>query len=189
MPFPNKDTQFNSGEVAVKAQLKSAEARKMNTEKKKAFKKILDEEFEKLVKVNGDSDKQITRKEAVALRLMQIMLDPRTAEKDFIRAMEFARDTIGEKPVDKVLIGDVDQNTINEVEAMVRGELQQTTSPEKKDMTGKILKIEPETEKIVCTYKTAAMAAKENGIDPSNLSKAIKSGKIIGGFKWQKRKG
>ena len=53
---------------------------------------------------------------------------------------------------------------------------------------GKILKIEPETEKIICTYKTAAKAAKENGIDPSNLSKAIKSGRLLGGYKWQRRK-
>ena len=35
------------------------------------------------------------------------------------KAFEVIRDTIGEKPVDKVMIADVDQSVIAEVEAMV----------------------------------------------------------------------
>lgn len=38
------------------------------------------------------------------------------------RAFETIRDTIGEKPVDKVMIADVDQSVIDEVENLVRGE-------------------------------------------------------------------
>lgn len=120
MPFPNKETQFTSGDVAVKAQRRSAESKKRNNAKRKAFKEILEEEFAKQVTINGDSKKKITRKEATALRLMQILMDSGTSEKDFLRAMEFARDTIGEKPVDKVLVADVEQSVIDEVEEIVR---------------------------------------------------------------------
>lgn len=38
------------------------------------------------------------------------------------KAFEVIRDTIGEKPVDKVMIADVEPNVIAEVEAMVKGE-------------------------------------------------------------------
>jgi hypothetical protein len=36
-----------------------------------------------------------------------------------VKAFETIRDTIGEKPVDKVMVAEVDQNIINEVEAMI----------------------------------------------------------------------
>lgn len=35
------------------------------------------------------------------------------------KAFEVIRDTIGEKPIDKVMVSDVDANVINEVERMV----------------------------------------------------------------------
>ena len=122
MSFPNKETQFTSGEVAVEAQKKSAKSRKRNNEKRRAFKEILEEEFSKTVKVNGGEGKTLTRKEATALRLMQILLDQGTPEKDFLRALEFARDTIGEKPVERVALAEVDQDVVEEVERMVLGD-------------------------------------------------------------------
>ena len=38
------------------------------------------------------------------------------------KAYEVVRDTIGEKPVDKIVVAEVDQNVINEVEAMLNDE-------------------------------------------------------------------
>ena len=38
------------------------------------------------------------------------------------KAFEVVRDTIGEKPVDKIIMAEVDQNVINEVEAMMNDE-------------------------------------------------------------------
>ena len=38
------------------------------------------------------------------------------------KAFEVIRDTIGEKPIDKVMIADVDPSVIAEVEAMVKSE-------------------------------------------------------------------
>lgn len=186
MPFPNKETQF-SGDFAVEAQKKSAEARKRNHERRKAFKEILDDEFEKQVRINGDSDKQISRKEATVLRLMQILMSPQTQEKDFLKAMEFARDTIGEKPIDKVVVADINQETIDEVEAMVSGRAPQTAPAPEVDASGKIQKVDRETGEIVASYKTVAEAARQNGIDRSNLAKAIKAGRAMAGFLWFKR--
>ena len=39
-----------------------------------------------------------------------------------IKAYEVVRDTAGQKPVDKIMLAEVDQTTINEVESMVLGE-------------------------------------------------------------------
>jgi hypothetical protein len=41
------------------------------------------------------------------------------AVKGNTRAFEMLRDTIGEKPVDKIQIAEVDEDTVAEVEAMV----------------------------------------------------------------------
>lgn len=39
-----------------------------------------------------------------------------------VKAYEVIRDTIGEKPIDKVMVAEVDQNVINEVEAMINND-------------------------------------------------------------------
>lgn len=39
-----------------------------------------------------------------------------------MKAFEIVRDTAGQKPVDKIMLAEVDQTTINEVENMVLGE-------------------------------------------------------------------
>jgi hypothetical protein len=39
-----------------------------------------------------------------------------------LKAFELVRDTAGQKPVERVMLAEVDQKTINEVEAMVLGE-------------------------------------------------------------------
>lgn len=119
MAFPEDGRKIDSAELAREMQLKSAESRKRNRAMRKAFKEILDDEFDKKVKVNGKEDKEISRKEAVSLRLMQILMDTNTKENDFLKALEFARDTIGEKPIERVQVAEVDQETIDEVERMV----------------------------------------------------------------------
>lgn len=119
MAFPEDGKKIDSAELAREMQLKSAQSRKRNRAMRKAFREILNEEFDKKVKVNGKDNKKISRKEAVSLRLMQILLDANTKENDFLKALEFARDTIGEKPIDRVQVTEVDQETIDEVERMV----------------------------------------------------------------------
>ena len=62
----------------------------------------------------GDTQKDIN------LALIQRALNGDT------KAYEVVRDTIGEKPVDKIVVAEVDQTIINEVEAMVNDD--ETTS-------------------------------------------------------------
>lgn len=115
MPFPNKDTQF-SGEFAVEAQKKSAEARKRNHEVKKTLAELINKEWSENITVNGQ---EITKKQLAALRLVRMINDMETSDKDFLKALEFARDTIGERPVEKVEMATIDQSVIDEVERMV----------------------------------------------------------------------
>ena len=44
------------------------------------------------------------------------------ALKGDVKAFEVLRDTAGEKPIDKVMVADVDQSVIDEVESMVNDE-------------------------------------------------------------------
>jgi hypothetical protein len=71
--------------------------------------KTLREELLAMLSV-GDTQNQMT------LALLEKAKDGDT------KAFEVVRDTIGEKPVDKVMVAEVDQNIINEVEAMISDE-------------------------------------------------------------------
>ena len=77
----------------------SAQARKQNNEGKKAFKEF----FNNLLDEKGGTlnGRQATKKELVTARAIRILLDENTADKDFLKAFEIIRDTIGEKPVEK----------------------------------------------------------------------------------------
>ena len=55
----------------------------------------------------------LTGTEVVTLKLFE------KASKGDIRAFETLRDTIGQKPVDKVMIAEVEQSVIDEVEKAV----------------------------------------------------------------------
>lgn len=120
MPFPNKDTQFPTGEEQVETArqggIASGEARR----KKKLLSELIDNEFEKdvVVKQNGKEIK-LSQKELAVIRLVRMINDRNTTDKDFLKALEFARDTIGEKPVEKVEMATIDQSVIDEVERMV----------------------------------------------------------------------
>ena len=67
---------------------------------------------EELLLMLSEGDTQ----QSVSLALIQKAMSGDT------KAFEVIRDTIGEKPVDKVMIADVEPSVIAEVEAMVTGE-------------------------------------------------------------------
>lgn len=52
---------------------------------------------------------------------MNLAIIARALEGD-VKAYEVVRDTIGEKPVDKIMVAEVDQTIIDEVEAMLNDE-------------------------------------------------------------------
>ena len=80
----------------------SAQARKQNNEGRKAFKEF----FNNLLDEKGGTlnGRQATKKELVTARAIKILLDENTADKDFLKAFEIIRDTIGEKPIESLSI-------------------------------------------------------------------------------------
>ena len=97
-PVSSKDEARERGR---KGGLASGEARR----KRKTLK-------EELLLMLADGDTQ----QSVTLALIEKAMSGDT------KAFEVIRDTIGEKPVDKVMIADVEPSVIAEVEAMVTGE-------------------------------------------------------------------
>ncbi len=86
-------------ENATEYQQRSVESRKLNTEGRKAFKEF----FNSLLDEKGGmlNGREATKKELVTARAVRILLDEDTNDKDFLKAFEIIRDTIGEKPIDK----------------------------------------------------------------------------------------
>jgi hypothetical protein len=97
-PVTSKDEARERGR---KGGLASGEARR----KRKTLK-------EELLLMLADGETQ----QSVTLALIEKAMSGDT------KAFEVIRDTIGEKPVDKVMIADVEPSVIAEVEAMVTGE-------------------------------------------------------------------
>ena len=85
-----------SQEEAKKGGINSGIARR----KKKAFRELFESILnESAGKVNG---KEVTRKEGIAYKAISMLMKNDTSDKDFLRALEIVRDTIGEKPVEKL---------------------------------------------------------------------------------------
>ena len=92
-----------TSENAQEYQQRSVESRKLNTEGRKAFREF----FNNLLDEKGGvlNGREATKKELVTARAIRILLDEDTTDKDFLKAFEVIRDTIGEKPIEKVAVG------------------------------------------------------------------------------------
>lgn len=106
LKIPTSEEARRNGAKGGKA---SGEARR----KKKLLRECLDEllarEYDtKLGKMTGS--------EALSVQLMKKALN------GDVKAFEVLRDTAGQKPVDRVMVADVEPSVIAEVEAMVKGE-------------------------------------------------------------------
>ena len=112
---PNAEaTEFRTGkqqvEIARQGGIASGESRKRKKLLRECLEELLDTEQE--VKINGVTLKK-TNAELLSVTLMKKAL------KGDVKAFEVLRDTAGEKPIDKVMVADVDQSVIDEVESMV----------------------------------------------------------------------
>ena len=85
------------------------ESRRRKKLLKECFEVLLDKDFK------GKDGKVATGAVTLALTVFQ------KAQRGDLKAFELVRDTAGEKPVDKVMFAEVDQDTIDAVEAMVLG--------------------------------------------------------------------
>lgn len=95
---------------ASKAGKASGEARR----KKKLLRECLEILLEK--EMTDKKGETMTGAEALSAKLFK------EAMKGNVKAFEVLRDTAGQKPVEKVVVADVDVDVINEVEAMVTGD-------------------------------------------------------------------
>ena len=93
-----------------KGGIASGEARRAKKSLREAMQVLMDADL------TGKDGKTMTGTEAMAAKAFQAAL------KGDWRAWELVRDTAGQKPVDKVMIADVEPSVIAEVEAMVKGE-------------------------------------------------------------------
>ena len=88
-----------------------------NSGKARRDKKILKDCLEILMEKKMDIDgRPMTGFEALALSAFE------KAIAGDVKAMTFVRDTLGQKPVEKVMIADVEPSVIDEVESMVLGD-------------------------------------------------------------------
>lgn len=100
-------TTAEQREIARQGGIASGEARRAKRDLRRALESLLDREYKDK---NGNT---VTGTEAVTVKLFE------QAMKGNIRAFETLRDTIGQKPVEKVMIAEVDQDVIDEVERIV----------------------------------------------------------------------
>lgn len=98
-----------SKEEAKKGGLASAESRRKKRDLRMALELLLEREIKQ-------GNEVITGAQALSARLYKEALQGN------VRAFEVLRDTVGQKPVEKVMIAEVDQTVIDEVERAVLGE-------------------------------------------------------------------
>ena len=96
-------------ENASKAGKASGEARRQKRDLRLAIERLLEQDF-----VDKKTGEVLSGAELITLKQME------KAMKGDWRAFQLLRDTAGQKPVEKVMVSEVDQKTINDVEDMMR---------------------------------------------------------------------
>ena len=114
-----KDTQFRSGDEAAriygtKGGKASGKSRRAQAAFRDCFNAILDEDGGKY---NGET---VSKKQLIAIKALKYLLDSNDlSAHEFARMFEVVRDTVGEKPIDRVQVSEIDQSVIDEVEAVI----------------------------------------------------------------------
>lgn len=108
--------------LTAEEQSRGGKASGVARRKKKAFKEL----FEAMLAEDGGklNGRIVTKKELITARALQLLLDQdrNTEDRDFLKALEIVRDTVGEKPVDKVMVSEIEQDVVEEVESAVLDE-------------------------------------------------------------------
>ena len=104
------DAHKLTAEEASRGGKRSAEVRRQKRDLRRALEMLLEKNY---VDSNGNS---ITGAEVITTKLFQ------QAMAGNVKAFETLRDTVGQKPVEKVMIAEIDQEVIDEVERAVLDE-------------------------------------------------------------------
>lgn len=109
----SKGTQFKSGSNAVENGRKGGIQNGINAARRRTMREELEEIQMLHLKDKQGNDTGVTRQRGM---LMNISMK---ASNGDIRAAEFVRDMLGEKPVENIAISHVDPEIAREIEAMV----------------------------------------------------------------------
>lgn len=105
-PVQSKEEASERGR---KGGIASGKARREKKMLKECFEALLDKQYK------TRDGKRATGAETLALTVFQ------KAQRGDLKAFELVRDTAGQKPIDKVMLAEVNEETINEVESMIFG--------------------------------------------------------------------
>ena len=108
-PFGER-TEKEQREIQQKGGKASAEARRKKRDLREALEMLLEKDFKDK---NGNV---LSGTEVITAKLFE------KASKGDVRAFETIRSTVGQDPVQKVMIAEVDQSVIDEVESAVLGD-------------------------------------------------------------------
>lgn len=150
---------------------------------KKLLRQCIEELMEREMGTGSDG-KPISGAEAISTKLFKKALD------GDVHAFEVLRDTAGQKPVEKVMVADIDQSVISEVESMVLGGTTTAATtpiaPAAKTGSQRIVCKDKKTKDIVGTYETIMAAQNATGVDNSNIGKCLRGkAKSAGGYLWE----
>ena len=109
VPFTSEQSHEEAVANGRKGGIASGEARRAKKSLREAMQILMDTDL------SGKDGKSMTGTEAMAAKAFQAAL------KGDWKAWELVRDTAGQKPVEKVMVADVEPSVIAEVEAMVNG--------------------------------------------------------------------
>ena len=109
---PIKLTHEEAMENGRKGGKASGKARR----ERRALRELMESRLEDSVEYKGET---LSRKDVIAARAIDMLTDPDTRDKlttsEFVRAFEMVRDTLGEKPSEKVEVATADQAKFNEL--------------------------------------------------------------------------
>lgn len=107
--FESRTTE-EQREIARKGGKASGEARRRKRDLRLALEVLLEKDFK------DKTGKTVTGTEAITAKLFE------QAMRGNVKAFETIRSTVGQDPVQKVVVADVDQDVIDEVENLVLGD-------------------------------------------------------------------
>lgn len=109
----NQRTKEEVKEITRKGGINSGKARRNKAMLKDCINILMEQKA-----LDPKTGKKITGAEQLSINLFRKALEEADTAKA-AKAFEVLRDTSGQKPVDKVMIAEVDQSVIDEVEAMM----------------------------------------------------------------------
>lgn len=109
-PFTSEQSREEAVKNGRKGGIASGRARAEKRDLRRALEALLEKEY------TDKNGKTLTGTEAITVKLFE------QAMKGNIRAFETLRDTVGQKPVEKVMVAEVEPEVIDEIEKAVLGE-------------------------------------------------------------------